>query len=237
MKKKIFALGVLLTSTTLLGGGSVFAAQAGTTPVPAQGQTGVTATFTAPTVINPLPPGGTDPVVPGGPTGTFGLAYVPKGMSFADDLSTGAMSIQAKDAAGTSAYGTTHVGVKDTTFNTKGWNLTAQLNWTGSAVAGAEIQMTPGTVKENQNDGSTPFNPVSDLVTPGVGSGAFIVPGSAFKINSTAATSVLKANDGNVYTGTYDLELSNISLEIPNGSVVSAGNYSGNIDWNLSLNP
>lgn len=236
--KKLSLLTVTGASVALVGlfggGQYTFAATAGTPGTPSTAQTPITAQFTAPTnPTNPLPPDG--PITPTKPTGTFGIAYVPSAMTFNDTLSTGAMSIAAKN--GTAAYGTTHVGVKDTSYDNKGWDLTAQLNWTGSAVPGANIKLTTGGVKENVNDGTTAFNPGTDLVAPTVGAGSFTAATTPVTIGSTGTQSILKATDGVIYTGTYDLDLSNISLEIPNGRLVNAGNYSGNIDWNLSVNP
>lgn len=233
MKKSLF-LSAAFASAMLLGGQSVFAAQAGTAGTPSTAQTPVTSTLTAPTNPNPEPPPG--PVDPENPTGNFGIAYRPSAMSFSETLTTGAMSIGAKTSTN-AAYGSTHVGVLDTTYETKGWDLTAQLNWNGTAVPGATIKSTVGTVKENINDGQSAFNPATDLVTPGVGADAFTTPSSSISISSTGSQSVLKAAEGKVYTGTYDLELSNISLEIPNGKAVTAGAYNGTINWNLSLNP
>lgn len=232
--KKTTIISAAFVSTLLLGGQTVFAAKAGVDGTPKTSQTPVTSILSAPTDPNPLPPPG--PVDPENPSGNFGIAYRPAAMSFSETLTTGAMSIAAKNSSD-AAYGSTHVGVLDTSYDTKGWDLTAQLNWTGNAIAGATIKSTAGTVKENKNDGSTAFNPVTDLVTPGVGADAFTTPSSPFSISSTSTQSVLKAADGKVYTGTYDLELSNISLEIPNGSAVTAGTYNGTINWNLSLNP
>lgn len=233
MKKSIF-LNAAFASAMLLVGQSVFAAKAGTAGIPSTAQTPVTSTLSAPTNPNPEPPPG--PVDPENPSGNFGIAYRPSAMSFSETLTKGAMSIGAKTSAN-AAYGSTHVGVLDTTYETKGWDLTAQLNWTGNAVPGATIKGTVGTVKENVNDGNTAFNPATDLVAPSVGADAFTTPSSALSISTTSTQSVLKAAEGNVYTGTYDLELSNISLEIPNGKAVTAGTYNGTINWDLSLNP
>ncbi|MBX8938819.1 WxL domain-containing protein [Enterococcus gilvus] len=229
MKKTILGLGVVLVSTALLGGQSAFAAVAGSTPSPATAQTPVTATFAAPTTTpNPLPP---TPSVPHGPSGNLGIAYTPAPMSFSGTLTTGAMSLA--EASATPA----HVGVKDTSFDTKGWDLTAQLAWTGSAVAGAEIKATSSAVQENINDGITAFNPATDLVALPASLSGSLTSTTALTIGTAAPVNTLVAADGGVYTGTYDVELSSITLDIPSGGAVSAGTYNGNINWDLSVHP
>lgn len=229
MKKTSLGLVVALASTALLGGQSAFAAVAGSTPAPATAQTPITATLAAPTTTpNPISPGGTTPLTP---TGAFGIAYVPSALSFSGTLTTGALHLS--EASGTA----THVGVKDTTYNTKGWDLSAQLAWTGSGVTGASISATAGTPQENVNDGITAFNPATDLVALPSSLSSALTSTTALTIGTAAPANTLVAADGNVYTGTYDVELSNIKLDIPSGSAVSAGTYNGNINWDLSLHP
>ena len=228
MRKQLFSImGIGFVSGLFIGGGNVFAADATGSANPATDNTPITAELASPTdVVNPDVPGNEKP---NNPTGNFGIAYTPAALNFSGELKTGAMTLP--DVSGNS----THIGVKDTTFSNKGWDLTAKINWQ-NAIDGATIKMNVGTVKENTNNGVDAFTP-SDLVTLGSDlTGAFTTPSASVTLNNSPVN-VIEAEDNFVYTGTYDVELSNISLEIADGSKVVAGTYTGAIDWNLALKP
>lgn len=229
MKKLFYSvLGVGFVSSLLIGGMQVSAADTNEGADPATSKTPLTAKLEASSGTNPLPPD-PDTVTPTDPTGNFGIAYIPKAFSFEGELEAGALSLP--DTSGKPS----HVAVKDTTFNKKGWDLTASVNWT-APIEGATINMNVGSVKVNRNDGTSPFKP-SDLITPESSlSGAFSTPTTKAILNSSPAN-IIEAKDGFIYTDTYDVEVSNVSLEIADGSKVAAGTYAGNIDWNLAIKP
>lgn len=220
-------IGIGFVTSLVIGGGNAFAATAGVAANPASGETNILATLNPPaTVVNPSVPGGEKPHKP---TGNFGIAYNPGTFGFTGELKSGAMSLPEY-----SGNPTRHVGVKDTTFSDKGWNLTATLTWT-NPIDGASVNMSVGSVQENTNDGTTAFDP-SDFVTPSI-TGAFITPTSTVELLNGTPTNIINAQDNFVYSGTYDVGLSNISLEIADGSKVAAGTHTGTVNWNLGLNP
>lgn len=223
---------------TLISSGAVFAASTGSANE--QKQTPITTTLQAPAnPVNPIPP------QPDGPgqdnnsnntnnnvNGTFGIAYQPSGFTFATDnlSSTGEQVIQVTNNHTNATY---NVGVKDMTHDNKGWTLTAQLSWTTNSIQGATIETTNnGEVKKNINKDNNNFNNQTDLVPVTTG-----VTGEAnVSINGSTKT-VMTGEKGTVHNAVYDYALGNVSLKIPETSVVSAGSYSGNVNWNLQVTP
>lgn len=219
-------LGIGLALGLLIGGIHASAAEVNDGADPATSKTPITAILGAPTGNNPNPPGDEKP---NKPKGNFGIAYTPASFIFSGELKSGAMSLT--DISGKSS----HIGVKDTTFSNKGWDLTASINWK-NAIEGATIHTNVSSVKENTNDGTSPFQP-SDLINPGSNlTGAFSTPATKVTLNASPSN-IIEAKDGFIYTGTYDVELSNVSLEIADGEKIAAGTYAGDIVWNLAIKP
>ena len=234
--KTVFSL-VSLLGTTLIGSGGVFAAtDGGTAP---QQNTPITTTLQAPSnPSNPTPPqpdgpnqGGNSNNTNNNVQGTFGIAYQPKSFSFTTDnlSSTGEQVIPVSNPHAGATY---NVGVKDMTHDTRGWTLTAQLNWTGSAITGATIETknTNGAVNKNVNTGGD-FTSSTDLVPTTDATGT-----ANLSINN-AAQAVMTGKEGVIHNTVYEYALGDVSLKIPDTSVVSAGQYSGNVDWDLSVTP
>lgn len=227
-----------LLGATLVSSGAVFAASTGGAAT--QETTPVQTTLQAPAnPTNPTPP------QPDGPNqgantnnhnnnvnGTFGIAYQPSGFSFTTNTlnSTGTQSIPVTNQHGSSTY---NVGVKDMTHDTKGWTLTAQLSWTGTSIAGATIETTnnTGTVKKNINAGGD-FNNSTDLIPATSG-----VTGTPNLSINSSSQNVMVGQAGTIHNAVYDYDLGNVSLKIPETSTVSAGTYSGNVNWNLQVTP
>ncbi|OQO48710.1 hypothetical protein BH736_13070 [Enterococcus hirae] len=55
-------------------------------------------------------------------------------------------------------------------------------------------------------------------------------------INSSQQV-IMTGNQGNVFSGTYDMDLGTVSLEIPDASRISQGQSTGSITWNLAQTP
>jgi hypothetical protein len=95
--------------------------------------------------------------------GTFGIAYQPSKLTF----STKSLNSSCEQAIPiTKEYnvmGATYnvgvnVGFKDMTHDTKGWTLTAQLQWTGSGITGATINTTSkASINRNTNNRTNNF--------------------------------------------------------------------------------
>ncbi|EON3045121.1 WxL domain-containing protein [Enterococcus hirae] len=229
-KTTLLAVAALLAPTMLSTGVS-----AATTPT--QNDTQVNAQFTVSSTdtTNPTPPGGSvDPSEPNkpsnpgnsalNPTSTFALSYIPYQFDFGTTDLTGKSSIEvpATPQSGKSF----NVGVKNTTHTTQGWTLSASL--TGDlATYGAQVKTTvsASSAKVN-NNGVLEELPTNNMIT---------VKDNA-EISSTDNV-IMTGNDGNVFAGTYDLNLGNVSLNIPDTSKVPSGDATGTITWNLAQTP
>ncbi|MFP7386238.1 WxL domain-containing protein [Enterococcus hirae] len=238
MKKfKTLVSTVSVLSATLISSGAVFAASNGSATE--QKQTPITTNLQAPSN-----PGNPTPPQPDGPNqdnnsnntnnnvnGTFGIAYQPSGFTFTTDnlSSTGEQLIPITNNHQNATY---NVGVKDMTHDTKGWTLTAQLSWTTNSIQGATIETTNnGEVKKNINTGGD-FNNSKDLIP--VTSG--VTGTNNLSINSSPQN-VMVGQEGTIHNAVYDYDLGSVSLKIPDTSTVSAGSYSGNVNWNLQVTP
>lgn len=240
--KTFKALGAAaLLSTSLLGAVTSFAASDGKEyqPSPDKTQTPVKATFTLPddgsdnnkpsnpdtgNPENPDQP--TNPENPGNkpnnPTGPFGIAYQPflwdAGSNELQDSGEQTFKFKGDDF---------HVGVKDKTRQDFGWKLNASLQWTDDELAGASIttENTTGTVKNNVSTEKEPnkYEDVNGEVT-----GA-----SNFEITTSPST-IMTGVKGQLHMGTYDYALTNATLKIMDTTKVQAGDYTGNVNWELS---
>lgn len=225
--KKIFIPCLLTTmmSTAILGGGSVFAADAdpesGDTPITAKLTNNTGGTTTPPTITpdpdkpTPVPPITNNPDV-------FGIAYYPGALSVTAELKdSGKQDILLQPKA--------HVGVKDKTRERNQWDLNASLEWTGANagdMTGATITGANGKVQENNGSGT---------LTP-VANGAVTTQASNLSIGDTA-TQIMSADDQTIKNSVFDYSVEDLSLSIPEVSTVSAGDYTGNINWDLVSAP
>lgn len=152
---------------------------------------------------------------------SFGLAQVPTAKTFSGNLNKGTITIPS---SGT----TNEVGVLDESSDTKGWTLTAQLVWSGSAPNSTTTLRTVSTGTTNE------ITPTGSI---GAAPAGLVTTGANLSISTTPGT-VLKGNDSvQQFEGTYVTDLGAISLEIADGSGVIAQSYSGNILWDLAIAP
>lgn len=237
MKKKSLLTAVTMVAPIFLGANGVFAATNSQTPNPAQTTTSVTATLSAPTNggVNPLPPQGPDSNqndnTSNSVNGTFGIAYQPTTFNFGtQELSTtGNATYPAQTANNSKGF---HVGVKDTTHDTAGWKLTATANG-DIFTKGAKI--TTGSkqqIMKNENSNSGSFQQ-NKLVPVDNGS----VTGTENAEITNVASSIMTGSNGSVFSSTYDIDLGNVSLSIPDVSKIQAGSVNGSVVWNLALTP
>ena len=235
MKKSILLTTISVCAPLLIGTSSAFADDSNNLTT---SSTPITANFTAskdttnPTPPSPIPNPTPDTPNPGNkplnPQGNFALAYIPYSMNFGDIELNNSNAGLAIDKVATVAQGTTfNVGVKDTRHTTAGWHLNASL--TGSlADSGASIKTSTSSsnVKKLSKDSQLVPLDNSNMIT---------VTDNA-EIGKTEST-IMVGNAGNVFAGTYDLNLGEVSLHIPNTATVAAGNASGNIIWTLADTP
>lgn len=153
---------------------------------------------------------------------SFGLVQVPTAKTFSGSLNKGTVNIPA---SGTS----NKLGVLDeSSDNTAGWKLYAQLVWTNAPNTTTKIStQSTGSVDEISPSGSTSLAPAGLVTTD-----------TNLEIN-TAANVVMEGNKGHqAFNGTYVTELGTMILELSEGSHVATGQtYNGAINWNLTLVP
>ncbi|EMF0390859.1 WxL domain-containing protein (plasmid) [Enterococcus hirae] len=231
MKKQALLTAVSLVAPMIMGSAGVFA----DTSTPTSASTNVNATFATPETDtnNPTPNNpstGVDPDQPDdntnlplNPSANFALAYVPNNLNF------GTINLPAQgsveQAITLTNNKTLNVGVKDTQHNKAGWTLNAKL--TGDlATAGAKITTTTTAAKVYDKDGA-----LQPLATP-----SMITVTQGAQIGSVDQL-IMQGNQGNVFSGTYDLDLGTVKLSIPDVSKVDVSQSSGLITWNLSQTP
>lgn len=227
--KKIFLPCLLITmmSTAILGGRSVFAADVdlenGKTPINAKLTNNTGGPTTPPTVTPDPDPDKPAPVPPitNNPD-KFGIAYYPGALSVQAELAeSGKQDILLQHKV--------HVGVKDKTREKNQWDLKASLEWTSANandLSAATITGTNGQVQEN--DGNGVLSPVkNDTVTT-----------TADQLSiGNVQTEIMSTDDQKIKNGIYDYSVEEFSLSIPEVSTVSAGDYTGNINWDLVAAP
>ncbi|EOB3407525.1 WxL domain-containing protein [Enterococcus hirae] len=227
--KSIRLLGAtLLASTTLLGAGGVFADEV--QPNPSEAKTPITANLTIDEedITKPQPPTNPDEGGADKPTdisGLFGIAYAPDTLSAQEKLNNSSDEQKihlAKDNK--TKY---NVGVQDKTRKKdQTWTLKAQLSWDGDNskyMEGTKITGTEGNVKENKE------GTLEDLTN-----GEVTTTASNLTIEQESQVEVMKATNGQTMNGVYNYQFSNPELVIPSPDKVAAGEYTGNITWNLS---
>lgn len=241
MKKYLsLTCATIIAGMSVMGGATTFAAE--TDSQASSATTDVKAVFIAPENPNPNPvgPDGEKPTDPGyddktdnkdlKPEGNFGLAYVPKAFDFGSHELTEKGTFQATKKT------SFNVGVKDTTYGTSGWKVTATLsdltNEKHESLAGATLTTTSdATVKVNTNKGGDNAFTSSDLKD--------IENGEATATNnatiSSSESSIMAGTKGKIHKSVYDLNLGDVTLNIPDMSKVSTGTYSGTVNWNLSV--
>ncbi|MBO1138249.1 WxL domain-containing protein, partial [Enterococcus faecalis] len=235
MKKYLsLTCATIIAGMSVMGGATTFATEADSQPSSAA--TDVKAVFTAPETQNPNPvgPDGVKPTDPGyddktdnkdlNPEGNFGLAYVPKAFDFGSHELTEEGRFQATKKT------SFNVGVKDTTYGTTGWKVTATLsdlsNGKQESLAGAFLTTTSAsTINVNKNaGGDVAFTP-SDL-TP-VSAGEATTAGNV--TISSSESPIMSGTKGKIHKSVYDLNLGDVTLNIPDMSKVSTGMYTGTV--------
>ena len=237
MNKKFLFKSIAVLGLTVTGASGVFAASTGNT---SQSKTTNVATTLTPeqNTSNPTPPQPVGPNQNSNSNNTnnsldsnFGIAYQPTAFDFQESnlKSSGEQEISINNKHSGATY---NVGVKDRTHDTKGWELKAQLLWKNHDLPGSSIMTEGNVLRKNVNVGSD-FK-AGDLQE--------IVPQSEASIVDnlniiSAPTLVMTGTAGMIHDTVYDDQLDGIKLKIMDTSKVSAGSYSGTVNWNLQLTP
>ena len=212
---------------------------------PMNGTTTVGAIFTAPTENNPeLAPGGinntptpgtenndnTNNVPDGSKVGPFALLYQPKSFQFPSTVlkngssKTGELDIPL-DSTGQHHY---HVGVSDKRHTPSGFILTARLTWNNDNTH----DMSVSTIETSQNVKSVNTGASLDLTDPSL---KHITLDDSISINDSSTP--IMTSEKVVNWQTFDGELKNIKLHIPDQTKLQAKSYAGTITWTLADTP
>jgi len=224
---------ILLSSTTLLGVGSVFATVLESTTFNLNSEeTPINAKITLDqNPVAPIPPiapeGGSDEST--GINNLFGVAYAPGMLSGRGELQEQGTTIINLSANGKNSQNKHNVGVQDKTRGKdRNWHLTAQLEWVNDDqgyLDGTMITATNGNVRLNDGKGR-----LSEVTENEVSLG---IQDEIITISKSAPVEIMKANVGKTVNGVYNYQFTNPQMVIPNSETVTAGLYSGNIIWNL----
>lgn len=180
------------------------------------------------TPTQPVPPlvpeGGTDTGT--GITGLFGIAYAPNALQGTAQLNeTGSTEVSLASAGNTTKK--YNVGVQDKTrAKDRNWTLSAQLEWTGDNkdyMNGATITATGGKVQLNE------AGKLKELADAEVTTAA-----ANLTISKDAPVEIMAAQKRKTMNGVYNYQFQEPKLVIPQSQNVTAGTYSGNINWTLS---
>lgn len=168
-------------------------------------------------------------------TGPLGMVYLPR--QFSTNSTT--LKDSGKQEILVNKSNSLNIGVRDITETNDSWNMTGQLKWNGSSISGAYIQLdaNANSIKINQNDNVSPYDATRDLTSANEEVMIGSVEEGHIKITSNSANTVMKANPEKTKDAIYDYNLGKVSLVIPDAGVVQDGNYSANLEWNLSNAP
>ena len=162
--------------------------------------------------------------------GLLGIAYQPTqftiGRTQLNESGPQTIEIPAKEGF--------HIGVKDHTQKAIPWTLSARLEWVGKVIPGATIKTTneTGTVMNNTNDGTSPFDASRDLKEIN----EEVVGEKNVEIGTTN-TQIMQAKSDKTHDAIYDYDFGNVSLDIPEVGEVPGDVYSGNVCWELTNAP
>ena len=153
---------------------------------------------------------------------TFELKTIPTGISVNGVLKEGKVTIPS------SSSGSNQISVTNTLGTNSGWNLYAELEWQSGELGSASriVTTSSGSVQETDLFGTTVTVPTGVIDTE-----------HNLKIGTIPSLVMLGNSGVQSYEGTYTTDLGTFSLEIDDGSKVSARSYSGNINWNLANVP
>ena len=134
-----------------------------------------------------------------------------------------------------------HVGVKDKRReDTHTWSLNVKHSINiDNGYQGVELKVPlVGDIKRNMNDGETPFK-TDDLIGQVQKNNQDEVSKaeSDHLMVTTEDKTIMYVNNGQFINGVYDLELGDVTLNIPDASKVAAQEVNGGVEWTLSNTP
>ncbi|WP_207492786.1 BspA family leucine-rich repeat surface protein [Enterococcus faecalis] len=162
------------------------------------------------------------------PLTDYGIAYVPKQLTFAST----SLEDNGEQVIPFTKIESFHIGIRDVRNTASSWTLSAQLEWTGQTLSGAEILTTnaTGVVKKNTNNGVDDFDASKDFTDCPTSE---VIGQRNVTIQSTSPTPILIAPSG-THNAVYDYDLGNVALRIPETRQIEPAAYHGNVHWFLN---
>lgn len=162
------------------------------------------------------------------PLTAYGIAYVPKQLAFTST----SLKDNGEQIIPFTKIDSFHIGIRDIRNTSSSWTLSAQLEWTGQAISGAEIVTTnaTGVVKKNTNNGVDDFDASKDFTECPTSE---VIGQRNVTIQSTSPTPILMAPSG-THNAVYDYDLGNVALRIPETRQIEPTGYHGNVQWFLN---
>lgn len=176
----------------------------------------------------------------------LGIAYQPKyfkgsgkilgldGHTLFGEKKPGFFSLSVTDDQGGEVADIAHIGVKDTTNQHNSWQLKASFT---STMPTASFVFLDPKLNENKDGNLDILHNNSSGVPPVVLESVttFLNKQTSIQISSGGETTIMRANTG-LQNGVYDFS-AKVGLIIQDNSQVAAGDYSGNVHWNLANVP
>ncbi|MDN3128766.1 WxL domain-containing protein [Enterococcus faecalis] len=162
------------------------------------------------------------------PLTAYGIAYVPKQLTFAST----SLKDNGEQIIPFTKMESFHIGIRDVRNTESSWTVSAQLEWTGQTLPGAEIVTTnaTGIVKKNNNNGVDDFDANKDFTECPTSE---VIGQRNVIIQSTSPTPILMAPSG-THNAVYDYDLGNVALRIPETRQIEPTAYHGNVQWFLN---
>lgn len=168
----------------------------------------------------------------------FGISYVPKTFDFGS--SNLLDSVNKQTITATKQEGKTfNIGVKDKRReNTQTWSLNVKHDINiDNGYQGVTVTIpTNGDIHRNMNDGEQKFQS-SDLIEQVKKNQTNEVKNVTNIDVNTQEKTIMHTTGGQFVNGVYDLDLGEVTLNIPDASKVPAQTISGNVEWTLSNTP
>ena len=168
----------------------------------------------------------------------FGISYVPRTFDFGTTKLQDSVDEQAIPARKEEEKAF-HVGVKDKRReDTHTWSLNVKHTINiDNGYQGVTLTIpTSGEVQRNMNDGTRDFQP-GDLISQVQKNSTDEVKKEANIEVTKEEKTIMHTTGGQFVNGVYDLNLGDVTLNIPDASRVPSQTLTGNVEWTLSNTP
>jgi len=169
----------------------------------------------------------------------LGISYIPKTFDFGSTKLKD--DVQKQTVTTNNGDKTYNVGVKDKRRqDTQHWSLNVKHNISiDNGYQGVSLTVPiNGEVKRNINNGTSPFheNELTDQLKKYGQNEVKKAEDNTIDVTTQEKT-IMHTTSGQFVNGVYNLELGNVTLNIPDASRVPAQTIEGNVQWNLTNTP